>query len=327
MTTILAHIPTGKKHKDPFPIPLRPEEGAPGILARIGNTPLYEFRKVVPANNRVKIFAKLEWYNPAGSVKDRAAYRMIAHGEQTGKLKPGKIILDASSGNTGIAYAMIGAHLGYHVKLCIPKNVCIERKQMLTAYGAEVVYTDPRKSSDGAIIEAQRLIKENPDVYFYPDQYNNEQNWMAHFETTASEIIRQTGGQVTHFLAGLGTTGTLMGTGRRLKKENKDVKIIAMQPDSPFHGLEGLKHMESAIVPGIYDQNFPDDHVRVGTEDAHEMLRRLAHEEGMLVGISSGAIMKAALDYSERIHSGNIVIIFPDGGDRYLSESFWKAPA
>ncbi|MBI4430484.1 MAG: cysteine synthase family protein [Candidatus Omnitrophica bacterium] len=307
------------------PLPLRPDEGAPGVLGRIGNTPLYEFRQVTPKNDRVKIFAKLEWYNPAGSVKDRPAYRMIAHGEQTGALKPGKIILDASSGNTGIAYAMIGACRGYQVRLCIPKNVCIERKQMLAAYGAEVIYTDPRKSSDGAIVEAQRLMRENPDLYFYPDQYNNDQNWTAHFETTGPEIIRQTGGQVTHFIAGLGTTGSLMGTGRRLKKELKHIKVIAMQPDSPFHGLEGLKHMESAIVPGIYDANFPDDQVSVRTEDAHEMVRRLAREEGMLVGISSGAVMKAALNHSERIETGNIVVIFPDGGDRYLSESFWKA--
>ncbi len=325
MSLITAQFLEKNKLKSPFPLPLRPEDGAPGTLARIGQTPLYEFRNVTPANDRVKIFAKLEWYNPAGSVKDRPAYRMIAHGEQTGKLAPGKIILDASSGNTGIAYAMIGACRGYRVKLCIPKNVCIERKQMLAAFGAEVVYTDPRKSSDGAIIEAQRLMKESPELYFYPDQYNNDQNWTAHFETTGEEIIRQTGGQVTHFMAGIGTSGTLMGTGRRLKKEIKNVKIIAMQPDSPFHGLEGLKHMETAIVPGIYDNHFPDDHVAVRTEDAHEMVRRLARDEGMLVGISSGAIMKAAMEYSQRIESGKIVVVFPDGGDRYLSESFWKS--
>lgn len=316
---------TKPEAEQPYPLPLHPRKGAPGTLGLIGETPLYEFHRLAPANKKVKICAKLESFNPAGSVKDRPAYRMIAHGEQTGKLKPGKIILDATSGNTGIAYAMIGAARGYRVKLCVPKNVCIERKQMLAAYGAEVIYTDPRKSSDGAILEAQRLMSEESDRYFFPDQYNNEENWKAHFETTGPEIIRQTDGQVTHFIAGLGTTGTLMGVGKRLKQELKNVKIIALEPDSPFHGLEGLKHMETAIVPGIYDKNFPDELVRVKTEDAHDMMRRIARLEGLMVGISSGAVFKAAMEYSRKISSGNIVVIFPDGGDRYLSETLWKA--
>lgn len=314
-----------EKSARPNALPLRPDEGAPGVLGLIGNTPLFELTRLTPENKKVKIFAKLERYNPAGSVKDRPAYRMIAHGEQTGKLQADKIILDASSGNTGIAYAMIGATRGYRVKLCVPKNVCIERKQMLAAFGAEVLYTDPRKSSDGAILEAQRLMKENPDAYFYPDQYNNDENWKAHFETTGPEIIRQTEGRITHFIAGLGTTGTLMGVGRRLRQDIKNAKIIALEPDSPFHGLEGLKHMETAIVPGIYDPKFPDELVRVSTEDAHDMMRRLARTEGLLVGISSGAVFKAAMDYSRNIKEGHIVIIFPDGGDRYLSEPLWKA--
>jgi len=306
------------------PLPLRPEDGAPGILGLVGNTPLYTLRRIIPANPKVNIQAKLEYRNPAGSVKDRPAYRMIAAGERSGRLTVGKVILDASSGNTGIAYAMIGAARGYAVKLCVPKNVCIERKQMLAAYGAEVIYTDPRKSSDGAIIEAQRIIKEDPDRYFFPDQYNNDENWKAHFDTTGPEIIRQTKGNITHFMAGLGTTGTLMGVGRRLRQDVKGVRIIALEPDGPFHGLEGLKHMETAIVPGIYDAKLPDDLVRVKTEDAHEMMRRLAREEGIMVGISSGAVLKGALEYAQKLDAGNIVVVFPDGGDRYLSEALWR---
>jgi cysteine synthase B len=277
----------------------------------------------------VTLFAKAEWKNPGGSVKDRAARRMVCEGLRTQKLTKDRRILDATSGNTGIAYAMIGASLGYGVTLCVPENVTPERKRILRTYGAELVFTSPLEGSDGAIREARRRYAEHPEQYFYPDQYNNEFNWRAHYEATAPEIWEQTQGRITHFVAGLGTSGTFVGTARRLREFSNAIVTASVQPDSPFHGLEGLKHMESAIVPGIYDDTIADHDLRVSTEAAHEMARRLAKEEGLLVGISSGAALAAAFKLAAGLKPGpaTIVVIFPDGGDRYLSESFWEAGA
>jgi cysteine synthase B len=255
-------------------------------------------------------------------VKDRAAARMITDGVASGRLRPGGMILDATSGNTGIAYAMLGAALGYRVRLCVPSNVTDERLRILRAYGADVVLTDPMDGSDGAIREARRLHERHPDV-FYPDQYNNDANWRAHYDTTANEIWEQTAGRVTHLVAGLGTSGTLMGTARRLRELNPGIRVISVQPDSPLHGIEGLKHMESSIVPGIYDPSLADDDLRVSTEAAHEMTRRLARD-GLLAGVSSGAATSAAVAVAAGLSSGLVVTIFPDGGSRYLSERFWE---
>ncbi|HXG24341.1 MAG TPA: PLP-dependent cysteine synthase family protein [Chthonomonadales bacterium] len=294
------------------------------IIDLIGNTPLLRMRRIVPRNPKIEIYAKAEWYNPGGSVKDRPAYNMILEGERTGKLTPDKTILDATSGNTGIAYAMIGAACGYRVTLCLPMNANEERKRLLRAFGANLVLTDPRQSSDGAILRARELYAENPDRYFYPDQYNNPANWQAHYASTGPEIWRQTHERITHFVTGLGTSGTFMGVGRFLREVAPHVKLISMQPDAPFHGLEGLKHMESAIVPGIYDPTLADDSMEVSTEDAHAMVKRLAREEGILVGISSAANLCAALRLAETLDEGVIVTIFCDNGDRYLSERFWE---
>jgi cysteine synthase B len=295
----------------------------PAVLDLIGNTPLLRLSVFEQAAPQVELYAKAEWLNPGGSVKDRAAARMIAEGLRTGALGPGKTLLDATSGNTGIAYAMIGAQCGFPVKLCVPSNVTIERKRTLLAYGAELLLTDPMEGSDGAIREVRRLYRAEPDRYFYPDQYNSDANWRAHYETTAPEILAQTGRRLTHFVAGLGTSGTFTGVARRLRVELPGVRLISVQPDSPLHGIEGLKHMESAIVPGIYDPALADEDVRVSTEDAHEMVRRLASEQGWLVGVSSGAALAACLAVARRIERGVIVTIFPDGGARYLSEPFW----
>lgn len=294
------------------------------IIDLIGNTPLLRMRRIVPRNPKIEIYAKAEWYNPGGSVKDRPAYNMILEGERTGKLTPDKTILDATSGNTGIAYAMIGAACGYRVTLCLPMNANEERKRLLRAFGANLVLTDPRQSSDGAILKARELYAENPDRYFYPDQYNNPANWQAHYASTGPEIWRQTHERITHFVTGLGTSGTFMGVGRFLREVAPHVKLISMQPDAPFHGLEGLKHMETAIVPGIYDPTLADDRMEVSTEDAHAMVKRLAREEGILVGISSAANLCAALRLAETLDEGVIVTIFCDNGDRYLSERFWE---
>ena len=289
----------------------------------VGNTPLLRLRNLVDRTAKVEIYAKAEWFNPGGSVKDRPALSMILDGERSGHLKPGKIILDATSGNTGIAYAWIGAARGYKVKLALPQNASEERKRILRSYGAELVLTSPLEGSDGAIREARRLYAENPDLFFYPDQYNNPSNWRAHYETTALEIWEQTSGLITHFIAGLGTSGTFVGTARRLKELNPEITVISFQPDSPFHGLEGLKHMESAIVPGIYDPTIADQNHEINTEQAHEYTRRLGKVEGLLVGVSSGAAMACALKVADRIESGVIVTVFPDAGDKYLSERFW----
>jgi len=289
----------------------------------VGNTPLLRLRNIGAPSNKVEIYAKAEWFNPGGSVKDRPALSMILDGERTGRLTQGKIILDATSGNTGIAYAWIGAARSYKVKLALPQNASEERKRILTSYGAELVLTSPLEGSDGAIREARRLYAENPDLYFYPDQYNNPANWQAHYDTTAPEIWEQTSGRITHFIAGLGTSGTFVGTTRRLKELNPEIKAISFQPDSPFHGLEGLKHMESAIVPGIYDSTIADENYEIGTERAHEYTRWLGKREGLLVGVSSGAALACAIKVAETIESGVIVTVFPDAGDKYLSERFW----
>jgi len=297
------------------------------VLDLIGRTPLIRLRRFEKECPGVEICAKVEGQNPGGSVKDRAAARMIAEGEKSGALKPGLTILDATSGNTGIAYAMIGAARGYKVKLCVPANASPERKLILKAFGAELLLTDPLESTDGAIREARRLKAEEPDRYFYPDQYNNDGNWMAHYDTTAPEIIEQTGGALTHFVAGLGTSGTFMGTARRLRKFSPAIKLISFQPATAFHGLEGLKHMESAIVPGIYDPGLADEDLRVESEDAFEMVRRLAREEGVMAGISSGAALAATLQVARRLEKGLIVTVFPDGAEKYLTEKFWTADA
>jgi cysteine synthase B len=289
----------------------------------VGNTPLLRLRNLVASKPAVEIYVKAEWFNPGGSVKDRPALSMILDGEQRGLLTPGKIILDATSGNTGIAYAWIGAARGYGVKLALPQNASEERKRILRAYGADLFLTNPLEGSDGAIREARRLYSENPELYFYPDQYNNPANWKAHYETTALEIWEQTSGRVTHFVAGLGTSGTFVGTARRLKELNPEIELISFQPDSPFHGLEGLKHMETAIVPGIYDRSLADRNYEISTEDAHEFARRLGKREGLLVGVSSGAALACALKVAETIEEGVIVTLFPDGGDKYLSDRFW----
>jgi S-sulfo-L-cysteine synthase (O-acetyl-L-serine-dependent) len=297
--------------------------GAMEAWELVGNTPLLRLRNLSLVARGVEIYAKAEWFNPGGSVKDRAALNMILEGERAGLLTPGKIILDATSGNTGIAYAWIGASRGYKVKLALPQNASEERKRILSAYGAELVLTSPLEGSDGAIREARRLYAESPDLYFYPDQYNNPANWKAHYLTTALEIWEQTGHRVTHFVAGLGTSGTFVGATRRLKELNPAIKCISFQPDSPFHGLEGMKHMATAIVPGIYDSTLADESYEIATESAHEYARRLGKQEGLLVGISAGASLGCALKVASGLESGVIVTIFPDGGDKYLSERFW----
>jgi cysteine synthase B len=291
----------------------------------IGKTPLIRLKQItkdLPAN--IEIYAKAEHLNPGGSVKDRAALAMIIAGEKSGKLRKGKTILDATSGNTGIAYAMIGAARGYSVMLTLPKNASPERKRILRIYGAEIIETDEMNGTDGAQIVAKELAAKYPDKYFYPDQYNNEANWKAHYEESAPEIWKQTNGRITHFIAGLGTTGTFVGTTKRLKEYNPNLQAVSMQPDSPLHGLEGMKHLETAIVPGIYDAALADRNVEVATEDAQEMTRRLSREEGLFVGISSGANVYAAVRLAEELNENAVIVtVLCDGGGKYLSEGFW----
>jgi S-sulfo-L-cysteine synthase (O-acetyl-L-serine-dependent) len=293
---------------------------ADSIESNIGNTPLIRLRRItaeLPAG--VDVFAKAEHLNPGGSVKDRAALAMILAGERSGQLRSGMTILDATSGNTGIAYAMIGAARGYSVAICLPKNAGRQRKQILRSFGVEIIETDPLMSTDGAQMIARALFEENREKYFYPDQYNNEANWRAHYDGTAEEIWEQTDGSVTHFLAGLGTSGTFVGTTRKLKELNPAIQAISMQPDSPLHGLEGLKHMATAMVPGIYDARLADENVEVATEDAQEMVGRLAQEEGLLVGTSSGANVFAALRLARSLPAGSVLVtILCDGGERYI---------
>ena len=291
----------------------------------VGNTPLVRLCNVTAGlAPGVTVLGKAEFFNPGGSVKDRAALSMIRDGERRGLLRPGKTIIDASSGNTGIAYAWIGAALGYKVKICLPENASPERKKMLKAFGAEVEMTSPLEGTDGAQMRVKQIVADDrEDRYFYPDQYNNPANWLAHYETTAPEIWAQTGGAITHFVAGLGTTGTFVGTTRRLKELNPDIVCESFQPESPMHGLEGMKHLETAIVPGIWDPSLPDKQLWAGTEEAYTMVKRLAREEGLFVGISAGAAVDQALHIARTLTEGVVVTILCDGADKYLSERFW----
>jgi S-sulfo-L-cysteine synthase (O-acetyl-L-serine-dependent) len=298
--------------------------GAQSILALVGNTPLLRLECVVRDYPGVELYAKAEWANPGGSIKDRTALNIVREAERAGLMNRDTILLDSTSGNTGIAYAMICAARGYRLRLCVPGNVSEERKRILEAYGATIDYTDPMEGSDGALRRARELFAANPDVYFYANQYNNPANWQAHYATTGQEIIAQTGGRLTHFIAGLGTSGTFVGTSRRLKEANPAIQCISLQPDSAFNGLEGLKYMPAAIQPGIYDPELADQNLWIGTEETHAMARRLAREEGLLVGISSAAAAVAALRIAERGGPSVIVTIFPDSGNRYLSERFWN---
>jgi S-sulfo-L-cysteine synthase (O-acetyl-L-serine-dependent) len=297
------------------------------LLDQIGNTPLLRIKRVVAEFPNVEFYAKAEWFNPGGSVKDRAAYAMIRDGERRGALRAGKTILDATSGNTGIAYAMVGAALGYSVKLFLPTSASPERKQILRAYGAEIVYTPGDEGTDGAIRRVRELYQSKPEKYFYPDQYSNRANPNAHFETTGLEIWKQTQGRITHFVAGLGTSGTFIGTTRRLKELNPAIRCISFQPDSGFHGLEGLKHMATAIVPSIYDPTLADEDIAVRTEDAQQLAKRLAREEGLLVGVSAAGALWASMAVARRLppgQAGVIATVFPDAADKYLSEKFWS---
>jgi cysteine synthase B len=294
------------------------------VLDLIGNTPLLEIQTIgeglPPA---VRIYAKLEGFNPGGSVKDRPAWRMIQDGLRSGKLHAGKTILDSTSGNTGIALAMIGSVLGYPVELVVPANVSNERKLIINAYGAKITYSDPMEGSDGAIRLCRQILEANPEKYYKPDQYFNPMNPQAHYENTGPEIYRQTGGAITHFIAGIGTGGTVMGAGRFLKEVNPSIQVIAVEPDDALHGLEGLKHMASSIVPGIYHEEELDGKIPVSTEDAYSMVYRLSQEEGILVGQSSGAALFAALKVARKLDSGTVVTIFPDFGDKYLTTNLW----
>jgi len=309
------------------PIPHLARTQAEPLLATIGNTPLVRLERIPAEFPGVEIYAKAEYFNPGGSVKDRSALNMVLDGERSGRLNPSRTILDSTSGNTGIAYAMIGANRGYKVKLVLPGNASPERKRILKAYGAEMLFSDPAESSDGAIRMCRKIYNQDPDRYFYPDQYNNPANWKAHFEHTGPEIIHQTGGALTHFVAAMGTSGTFTGVSRRLKRDLPDVQCISAQPSSGFHGLEGLKHMPTAIVPGFYDENLADGNLWIETEDAYTMVRRLAREEGLLVGISSGCNVHAATliarDLVARGETGMIVTVLCDSAEKYLSEHFW----
>jgi len=293
------------------------------LLRQVGNTPLVYLSKISQECPGVKIYGKAEYFNPGGSVKDRPALNMILEGKATGKLTPGKILLDATSGNTGIAYAMIGAIMGIRVLLAMPENISLERRRILEAYGAELILTSSREGADGAIRMARQLYAESPETYFYPDQYSNPANWQAHYKSTAVEIYQQTGEQITHLVAGMGTSGTFTGCGRRLKELNPTIHLVAMQPDSPMHGLEGMKHMASSLVPAIYDPRLADSTVEVSTESAQEMVRRLARVEGLLVGISAGGNVEAALQVARTLKSGILVTVLCDGGMKYLNERFW----
>lgn len=297
---------------------------AQSILDLIGDTPLLQITKIAHGlSPGVRIFAKLEGLNPGGSVKDRPALKMVQEGIKSGELKGGKTILDSTSGNTGIALALIGTVLGYPVELVMPSNVSIERKRIIAALGAKAIFSDPLEGSDGAIRLCRKILHENPEKYFKPDQYFNPMNPQAHYETTGPEIYRQTGGEITHFIAGIGTGGTIMGTGRYLKERNPKIRVIAIEPDDALHGLEGLKHMASSIVPGIYHEEELDEKIAVSTENAYAMVYRLSQEEGILVGQSSGAAMHVALQIARRLRAGTLVTVFPDFGDKYLTTNLW----
>src|SRR5229473_654446 len=297
------------------------------LLERIGNTPLLRFDTLTRDLPTVQLLGKAEWYNPGGSVKDRTAASIVTEASRSGKLAAGKILLDSTSGNTGIAYAMLGAALRFPVTLCVPENVSVERKRILQAYGANIIFTDPGEGSDGATRIAHELAEKHSDLYFYADQYSNDANWRAHYQTTATEIWQQTEGRVTHFVSIMGTTGTFVGTTRRLKELNPQIRCVSLQPDSPFHGIEGTKHLGSTLVPRIYDASLADGNLGVRTEDAHAMARRLAREEGLLVGVSAAAAIVGSLKVAEDLKKQQpavIVTILPDSGDKYLSERFWN---
>jgi cysteine synthase B len=295
-------------------------------VERIGNTPLLRLERIGREFPHVQILGKAEWCNPGGSIKDRAAWNIVREGRRSENFTAGKILLDSTSGNTGIAYAMIGAAEGFPVTLCMPQNVSVERKRILFAYGANIIYTDPADGSDGSIRKARELYAREPKKYFYADQYSNEANWRAHYLGTAEEIWEQTERRITHFVAMLGTSGTFMGTSRRLKEMNPRIRCISLQPDSPFHGIEGAKHMASAIVPKIYDPRLADEDIEIATEDAYTNAIRGAREEGLLLGISAGAAIAGCLQIARKLRTDEdavIVTIFPDSGDKYLSERFW----
>jgi S-sulfo-L-cysteine synthase (O-acetyl-L-serine-dependent) len=311
----------------PIPAPNYWKIHASSLLSSVGNTPLFKLERLGAGFPGIEIYVKAEFMNPGGSVKDRPALNMILDGERTGKLTKERILLDSTSGNTGIAYAMICAAKGYRVKLCLPSNASEERKRILKALGVDVVLTDPGEGSDGAIRKCREIYEANPDIYFYPDQYSNPANWKAHFETTGPELIRQTEGRITHFVTAMGTSGTFVGTARRLKRDLPGVQCISAQPDSGFHGLEGLKHMPTAIVPAIYDSSIADDNLWLDTEEAHVMVRRLAREEGLLVGISSGGNVVAARTVAKKLvekgKTGVVVTVLCDGAAKYLSDPLW----
>jgi cysteine synthase B len=309
------------------PQPAIPRPGL-SLLERIGNTPLLRFDQLSTHLPGVTLLGKAEWHNPGGSVKDRAAANIVAQGQRSGKFGPGKTLLDATSGNTGIAYAMLGAAEGFPVTLCMPQNVSAERKKILSVYGPNIIYTDPGEGSDGAIRMARELAAKHADLYFYADQYSNDANWLAHYHGTANEIWQQTEGRITHFVAMLGTSGTFMGTTRRLKELNPTIRCISLQPDSSFHGIEGAKHMASAIVPKIYDPLLADENLEIATEDAYAMARDVARNCGLILGISAAAGLAGSLRVAESIDLGKqppvIVTILCDSGDKYLSERFWN---
>jgi cysteine synthase B len=310
----------------PEPASARPGQS---LLDRIGNTPLLRFDRLTAHLPGVTLLGKAEWHNPGGSVKDRAAAGIVAEGRRSGRFSSGKTLLDATSGNTGIAYAMLGATEGFPVTLCMPENVSAERKKILSAYGANIIYTDPGDGSDGAIRAARELAARHPDLYFYADQYSNDANWLAHYEGTANEIWQQTEGQITHFVAMLGTSGTFMGTSRRLKELNPTIRCVSLQPDSAFHGIEGAKHMATAIVPKIYDPTLADENLAIATEDAHAMARRIARDCGLLLGISAAAGIVGSLRVADELQlrkdqQAVIVTVLCDSGEKYLSESFWN---
>lgn len=309
------------------PSPANPSPGrGEAVLAQIGNTPLLSLAALISQFPNIELLGKAEWHNPGGSVKDRAAARIVSEARRSGQLGPGKILLDSTSGNTGIAYAMLGAALGFPVTLCVPENVSPERKRILQAYGANIIYTDPAEGSDGAIKIVRQYAERHPDLYFYADQYSNDANWRAHYETTANEIWQQTQGRITHFVAMLGTTGTFVGATRRLKELNPKIRCVSLQPDSAFHGIEGAKHLPSAIVPRIYDPSLADQNVEISTEAAHAMARRLARDQGLLVGVSAAAAVVGSLEIIEALKKdqrATIVTILCDSGEKYLSERFW----
>ncbi len=296
-------------------------------LERVGNTPLLRLARIARDVPGMELLGKAEWINPGGSVKDRAASNIVAEGRRSGQFAPGKVLLDATSGNTGIAFAMISAAEGFEVTLCMPENVSVERKRILRAYGANIIYTDPADGSDGAIRGARETYAQDPDKYFYADQYSNPANWQAHYHGTANEIWQQTEGRITHFVAMMGTSGTFVGTSRRLKELNPKIRCISLQPDSPFHGIEGAKHMASAIVPKIYDPTIADEDLGISTEESYAMCKRLAREEGLLVGISAASAVVGCMQVARKLASAEgsvFVAILPDSGDKYLSERFWE---